>query len=591
MANSNLLNKAVLSRSATFYRRKKPLSKTKIEACFKAASMKKIGRYECKEIKTSKRVESQDALVSFIVFKFKDEPSFLKGSNLEEEKYAFLLFIEVFNYLIVFKKSVSSFDKNLKGYIEKLGYEEIQYLFGDEDVFYEKLSSTAMSIATAGIQRRTIESNSLNGQVSTYSSRRSIPTSTTVRNEDSRHILRPNSSSVSKIDSKANIDNSLQWVKDICEKLNKGVKANEFLDRFAQPVKYSRELIYELKPSAITLNTSSIKDYLSEEGASLIFNNEIVSNDKSKEILDILDKTYYIFEEDSVFHIIDDLETFNSVGILKINVSSITTDFKFLKEISIDPENGEEFPLEKYINKKQLFSIAFECPEHLYIMKKVFKDRGVLSALDELLRTLIDFNFDGLSSEKGCILEKNTRFAPESVFNFVEKAYEDHNGALICDDLGDEWADYIYLDIEDPSIKLIHCKYGKRSTGASQFQEVIGQALKNIGRVSFSVTDIERKLGKWGDLYSGSLIKRLRSNHRVEDLIRMSDLILSSPTVNKEIIIVMPALSIAEIKVEFKKLKENERVDPHIIQLVWILSAFVFACKEQGVIPQIWCSE
>ena len=87
------------------------------------------------------------------------------------------------------------------------------------------------------------------------------------------------------------------------------------------------------------------------------------------------------------------------------------------------------------------------------------------------------------SSEKGDNYTINdTEFHENCVFKIVEDKFATST-CLVCDDLGNEWADHIA--IKGDTISFIHSKSnnmaGKTSLSASNFQDAIGQALKNIG--------------------------------------------------------------------------------------------------------------
>ncbi|EHS5054595.1 hypothetical protein KV686_003678, partial [Salmonella enterica] len=46
-----------------------------------------------------------------------------------------------------------------------------------------------------------------------------------------------------------------------------------------------------------------------------------------------------------------------------------------------------------------------------------------------------------------------------------------------------------------------------------------------------------------------------------------------------------------EVKREFGKLRRNQPVKPHVIQLLWILSSFSHAVKEVNAVPVIYCAK
>lgn len=161
----------------------------------------------------------------------------------------------------------------------------------------------------------------------------------------------------------------------------------------------------------------------------------------------------------------------------------------------------------------------------------------------------------------------------------------------MCDDLGDEWADYIEFETSSPKIRLMHCKFGKRSTSASQLQEVVAQAIKNIGRVSYNGADLERKLENWRSPYANSRITRIRTAHAESELRINAMRMIESPFYEREIAIVTPFLSKSELVKAFQDVSSGVLVSHHVPQLIWLLSGFVSACKEAAVKPTIFCGD
>src|SRR3546814_21053572 len=98
-----------------------------------------------------------------------------------------------------------------------------------------------------------------------------------------------------------------------------------------------------------------------------------------------------------------------------------------------------------------------------------------------------DWSSDVCSSdlEKGVFANDQQSFSGGSVFQIVVDRIAEDCNILICDDLGDEWADFIGLSTDgSPNmVSFYHAKHGIRSLGASPFHEAVGQALKNLGRM------------------------------------------------------------------------------------------------------------
>lgn len=584
-----MLQNLITSRNAKFYRVNNPISDTFVDELFKTVSTDKVGNYTSKIIREN-RNNSVKIIVSFLVYKFEDEPSFLKGSGVKETKYAFLLLVEYEDYLIVCKKNTAGYEDFLDKKCEPLRYEEINGLFSNEDPSYEKINLSNMGVSKSAISRRTLESKDLKGQIGSLTSRRAITNSTTVKTKDHRHILRPHSSGITKTEGSANFTDLLKWISDIVVELNKGVQSNEFLDGFATPINY--EAIREtLIPNALVLNTNSILDLLSGPSEILI-NGKSISKNKLHNFLDILNSTFYI-DSDKNIYLLNSRDKRIILGKIDLNTKSITLKSKWLKAAQIIHADYHPIEIQKLLNDEQEFSVTFTNPDIIYKNKNVFKDKGFAANCAELEAALVSINFiNTITSEKADddMSIADTNFKDYTVFSEFQKKIWNKTDILVCDDLGDEWADFICFDNVNPNIKLFHCKHGKSSTAASQLHIVISQALKNLGRTSFSANEIKRKIASWNKTYTGSNINLIRSSHTTMEIESACSNIISSPMFGKEVAIVTPFLSATELKNEFTKLSAGQKVPHHIPQLVWLLSTFVFSCKEAGIKPAIYCS-
>jgi hypothetical protein len=579
-----MLNYLDISRNATFYRLHRPLSATKIEQVFRDVSADRIGNYKECTVRSAHPLPLPSR-VSLLVFKFEDEPSFLKGSRLKESKFAFLLLIEMDGYLAVMKKHVPDVEKYLGIQIERVDYTTIQFLFSDQNPSYEKLALSYMGISKGSIRRRTLESENLKGQLGSQFSGRSIPTATTLRTSTHRHILRPASSSVAKTDGRSGIIDVLEWVGEIILELKKNVTNNSFLESFAQPISLAA-IPLELAPTAIAFDMNSIRESLESE-AHLIFRGRSFHGARLDAFFDRMQSTFEVVDGVDGYHAILGGKI---VGSLRMNSKSITLISPMLKQMEMITE-GKTLDLQSILNAGQQFTVTFNSPEYIYTGRKVFKDNGIGSHCREIEGAMRPLNFGQLTSEKGKVLGTDTNFAPDSIFHFVENQMKSPNSILVCDDLGDEWADYIEFETSSPKIRLMHCKFGKRSTSASQLQEVVAQAIKNIGRVSYNGADLERKLENWRSPYANSRITRIRTAHAESELRINAMRMIESPFYEREIAIVTPFLSKSELVKAFQDVSSGVLVSHHVPQLIWLLSGFVSACKEAAVKPTIFCGD
>jgi hypothetical protein len=153
-------------------------------------------------------------------------------------------------------------------------------------------------------------------------------------------------------------------------------------------------------------------------------------------------------------------------------------------------------------------------------------------------------------------------------------------------DLGDEWADY--LCVKGNALIFVHCKGAKQTTGATAYQEVIGQALKNLGRIRSTPLEFESKLKKTQkrEYWGGTKIHRLRDGDTTWAEFQKAILtLLRDPNVIREVHLVLTMLSLAE----FDGATDAASPPPYFVQLIWLLASFIDSCREMGAKPVIFC--
>ena len=75
---------------------------------------------------------------------------------------------------------------------------------------------------------------------------------------------------------------------------------------------------------------------------------------------------------------------------------------------------------------------------------------------------------------------------------------------LICDDLLDEWADFIGIRSENglTQITFYHAKHDSVGLGAGQFHISVSQAMKNLGNMLFPADRMGAKIDGWTKTYN-----------------------------------------------------------------------------------------
>ena len=138
---------------------------------------------------------------------------------------------------------------------------------------------------------------------------------------------------------------------------------------------------------------------------------------------------------------------------------------------------------------------------------------------------------------------------------------------IICDDLQCEIADLIAIDLITPKICFIHCKHGEGFLSASAFQDVCGQAIKNLNYVISSDVSqndfIENHFDKWQKLWKFKDYETSREiKGDVKEGISKYKEIIGDLNVKKEVWIVTSGLSMESFCQELVKKHHEEQYIP-----------------------------
>lgn len=404
---------------------------------------------------------------------------FLNDDNIEDRIFAFILLIELGDYLVVLSKSCSNFSHILKDKFELIETQDLSKLLGNNAEF-QKMSLRNMTVSDKAVRNRSFEAANLKGTLSTHAAGRSIPSHIKVREGGN---IKSISSTGRVVESSArqSIDEIVEWANQQILLL-KTASQNDFLTLFAKKIQL-KEVLTKSQPSALLIDIYQIVDnYLN---GSLKLKYELVKIEvnagkkkRTKKIMDLPNsfQSKVFSELEKVFEINSSLEIvgFESTSKLKANKNTLSLNSKsLLSKIKVE-ENNKLDNLITYINKKGLFSITFDNPKYMYFMNNCFEDRSGISELDSILELLYpQKNIEKIISEKGSFKDTHTDFDSDSMFGFVEDLHS-NDECIFCDDLGDEWADHITFNLVDSSISFIHSKHGKVSTSASNLHDVVG---------------------------------------------------------------------------------------------------------------------
>lgn len=600
MTTQELIDNLILNENAYFFTKIRPgmLSKALIERTFKEASLEKAGRYLLNEVKHEIQIDRINIEYSICVFKYSKKPSFIKEGVVEwnETKLAYLVIVDFDSYVAMSKRNISG-TKELNDKIFPIDYRTMSSLFIGESTAFEKLSMNNMNVSDNAVRQKSMEAIDLKESVSTFGLQSYILSNLRLKNDDDKISLSLNSSRINRFGKKNNLNFFITWSKVIVDKIINFNETDTFISSFARPLNFEDER-QTLKPIAVLfLLTKLNADYEAGRIASTRIKLEEVERDI--DLVSILNNFSRLIEireltsdgGNSYFKI--DTKIVNDLSV-SINQKSISLRSSKLKNVIIKFSDDTEISIIDYFNRYSCFIINFDRVSLVYSHRKLFNDSRLLGNTEAFLKVFKPYNeLNAITSEKGTIQISSTNFSNDSIFGFVESEFLNDSQFFICDDLGREWADHIGL--YDDHISFYHSKYKESAFSASAFQDIVGQAQKNLGNLSPVDNQFQSKSELWSKNYSlggvQSNITRIRKGTTADQAIEYFKELKTYPNLSKKVYLVINFISKNDLKDRLDKLKRNEsfRERNEVIQILWFVSSLISSCYEVGAESYIIC--
>lgn len=589
------LGNLILHENAYFYSKDVSgyLSKSKVNQIFRAASEVKSGNYLLKIEPTNiEGGEEREAKFSLIVFKFEKKPSFIEEhiQGWEEWKLGFLCIIDYQDYLVIIRRNISNISDFLSDF-EPIDYSVLTSIFSDNDSTFEKFTMNNISISSSAIRNKSLESLNLKESISGLGLQNYTLSNARIRQGENQVGLALNTSRINNLGEKKDVFAIFSWVNTMISLIDNCTPTEGFLNSFATPINFSQYHLV-LKPNAILITLSKI---YSDFEQSKIRRCYIQIEDKERNF----DLLKFLRKFESYMEIVLDGGNSaipnNSVSDLQIKVfpKSIRLQSKKLSKIFIEYENGFTTKILSAINYSNSFIVTFDEAEYIYTNRKLFKDSRLLGNIESLLKIFIPYaDLETVINEKGTLTTASFGFTDNSIFGFTEKTFKDQFEFFVCDDLSREWADYIGLS--ETQVAFVHGKASDKIFSASAFQEVVGQALKNLGNILPTDDQWSLKENLWNQKYvnrANTQISRIRTGQNSPELIAYYKKIRTYPNLKKVIYLVINYISKRQLEINLRKLKNNEtfRERNEVIQILWIISSLISSCGEANVEVYICC--
>lgn len=592
----------VLNENAQFFKRNRKIPKKAVEQLFSYVSRKKVGRVPIKTIRTLVEADGKNAHYSMLFFKEAKPVSFLDETHpdWQEEKFCYLIIIEYKNFLAIIKRNIAGLGQFTNQNLTPIDYQVLSRLFLSERTEYQALSLQNIDVSEYSTRNKSVRANDLRKSLSPFGTHRYIVSRMQVTDGVEDVALTFNTSRINKSGRKSYFEDLITSVIRTTDKIKAFVNRTTFLDSFATPVKFE-DRAPTLYPIGVLFLWGELQEMI-ENGKLVgitISRDDDERNISGATVLRFLKKfnrllTVKKVDPSSRFFTVEKI--FDDQTFLAVNRKSIRIRSHFLRSITLRFENGGEESLLDRINRKALFLVSFSAPDTVYFSGKLFQDSRLLGSIDALKDVFIPYeSLKSIKSEKGDFTSSSISFSTGSLFNFVEDELVDKDTEyLFCDDLGDEWADFIA--VKSDRICLYHAKYkGKVGLSAASLQDVIGQAQKNLGNVVPEEERLRAKERSWQGTFKmdgvQTQITKMRKGDSITEGVAAYQKKLISPGVHIEVTLVINFISKKQLFDNLEALKSGNPVSQkaQVIQLLWFISSFVNSCKEIGLKPFIIC--
>lgn len=547
------------------------------------------------------------SLCSGICFAYDRPVPFLEGEQRDRVR-GYLLFIEYGDFVVLLRSGLDLTPAFRRDRLEAVERRAVERAVARSDAVFERLSLRNMTVSPLALRSKTLEGRDVENSVAILSAGRSVPQNYRVRRPDGSYSATPSTARIGKRGGRLEIDPLVAWAEMVADLLaDEASPTSSFILGFARPQDFAR-LASSLSPTFFSVDAMTLADRLLSEVPDIRLVRQgadgwrQLPTEETEAILEALQAPFETVVDGDGYALLD--EGGLRVGRLRFRAKRIALDALdsevvddvFVENAAVDVgDDPERRTLARYVDGEDLVVVLFDDPALAYIDGSLFRDDALSGGGGAFLRFLAaDPALAATTSEKGTFAAGQTAFTGGSVFAAVVAGIATED-VLICDDLGDEWADFIGVSTtaEPQRISFYHAKHGSRSLSASAFHDAIGQGIKNLGRMSMTGPVMEGKFVGWADRYRAdgvqTAIDRLIRGGPMSVARHGIEHVASGPGTIRRVVLVTSSLSRTDVEDQFATLAAGGAVRPNFVQLYWLLKGFFSACAEVGVYGSVIC--
>ncbi|WP_443749363.1 hypothetical protein [Asticcacaulis solisilvae] len=602
-----MIEDLAVSKTATFFSIKRKLSNKSLEDMFVALRLS-YGVTTNNLFKHT-RVASGAARWSAISFLYESPPSFLGADTaIRETLCGYLMLVEYEGHVAIFSSRISLPSSFKSTHLAQIPIAKIENAIAKADAVFHRMRMRNMSVSPFAMRNKTLEAKNLANVVGPAGSRRYAPQAYTVEVGGNFSTATPSTGRIGIRSDRVGHDELLGFAQQVIDGLrSQPGQVSTFISSFARPVSLE-DTLAECQPVTMAIDTNRLVEEVAGEAPTVRLvrggeNRVELSADELTALFNYLDRPVEITGNDRLRKIIDPVDA-AEVGSISVNKSRIA-----LRSLTQPPASDVQVEslefgagadpnprsLQKYLDEIDAPVILFDNVRYAYIDGQVFRDETLLDGGASILRYCrTEALLAQVTSEKGNFAPGQAVFDATSTFGVIVNEIGNADTTLICDDLGDEWADFIGIRVDNniTHINFYHAKHGPLSLGAGPFHVAISQAIKNLGNMTFPEDRMVAKIQGWSTTYNApgqvTQIPRICRTNSV-DLNGLINEARLAPESLRRATIVTSSLSKKALKDAFELIKNGQRPTPSFVQLYWLLQSFFSACSEVGATGAIVC--
>lgn len=603
-----MINNLSVATSANFYSIRKRLSNKAVEDLF-VALRASHGATAHNEFKHT-RQQLDGARWSAVCFRYESPPLFLKDTTaIRESLCGFLLLIEYQGHAAILSSRLGLPSSFKTTHLSTVATARVEGAIARADAIFQRMTMRNMSISPDAMRAKTIEAQNLANVVGPAGSRRYAPRTYSVVANGTQSTATPSTGRIGIRSARADLPGIVTFAKHVIGALRvDNADVSPFIRSFARPVSLA-EALAASAPLAMAIDTNKLFDSIGDDEAGIRLVR--MQGDAAVELsageltalMEQLDRPLDI-EGDERVRTARDPVTGEQAASISLNknrialrsLSLLPASETYVERAGREPgEDGDRRTLREHLDEINALIVLFEDVRLAYIDGQVFRDETLLDGGESFLRYFTaSASLAVVTSEKGAFTAAQTAFDAGSSFGAIVDHIATADSILLCDDLGDEWADFIGIkdDAGLTQISFYHAKHGSLSLGAGPFHVSVSQAIKNLGNMTFPEERLAAKLELWGSTYNApaqqtQVQRTIRSN--AADLAVALRRARAAPDARRRAVIVTSSLSRQAVADAFAAIQNGQRPAPSFVQLYWLLQSFFSACTEVGASGAVVC--